>query len=170
MWNKYINAASIEEVLDLLAVHGRKARIIAGATDLLLEIERGQRQGIDLLVDISRIAKLDEISLDDQGFIHLGPLVTHNQCVNSKILREFAYPLVRAAWEVGSPQIRNRGTVAGNILTASPANDTISPLMALGAVVVLRSKREERVVPLKQFFTGVRKSIISPDEVPPSRR
>ncbi len=165
MWNKYINAASIEEVLDLLAVHGRKARIIAGATDLLLEIERGQRQGIDLLVDISRIAKLDEISLDDQGFIHLGPLVTHNQCVNSKILREFAYPLVSAAWEVGSPQIRNRGTVAGNILTASPANDTISPLMSLGAVVVLRSKREERVVPFKQLFTGVRKSIISPDEV-----
>lgn len=165
MWNKYINASSIEEVLQILSENGNKARIIAGATDLILEIERGQRQGIEILVDISRISGLDQITLDDQGFLHLGPLVTLNHCVNSKLLREFAYPLARAAWEVGSPQIRNRGTVAGNLITASPANDTISPLMALGALVVLRSSKEERVVPLKQFYKGVRKTVLHPDEM-----
>jgi len=165
MWKQYINAATIDEVLQILEEHGNKARIVAGATDLILEIERGQRQGIDILVDVSRIPGLDQITLDDQGLIHLGPMVTHNHCAGSKLLREMAYPLARAAWEVGSPQIRNRGTVAGNLITASPANDTISPLMALGAVVVLRSMHEERIVPLKQFYTGVRKTVLRPDEM-----
>jgi xanthine dehydrogenase iron-sulfur cluster and FAD-binding subunit A len=165
MWKQYINAAAIDEVLQILEEQGTKARIVAGATDLILEIERGQRQGIDILVDVSRIPRLDQITLDDQGFIHLGPLVTHNHCAGSKLLREMAYPLARATWEVGSPQIRNRGTVAGNLITASPANDTISPLMALGAVVVLRSKHEERIVPLKQFYVGVRKTVMRPDEM-----
>ncbi|MES0360234.1 MAG: FAD binding domain-containing protein, partial [Anaerolineales bacterium] len=147
MWREYFNVNSIDQALDILSERGEKARIVAGATDLILEIERGARTGIDTLVDISRIPGLDQIHLDEDELIHLGPLVTHNHCLASKLIREKAYPLAQAAWEVGSPQIRNRGTVAGNLITASPANDTISPLMALGAVVTLRSRAEERIVP-----------------------
>ena len=120
------------------------ARIVAGATDLILEIERGVRKGIDTLIDISRVQGLDKIALDEDGVIHLGPMVTHGQCAASKLIIEQAFPLARAAWEVGAPQIRNRGTVAGNLITASPANDTIPPLMAMGAQVVLRSVQGER--------------------------
>lgn len=165
MWRDYINANSIEDVLTVLASQNEKARVVAGATDLILEIERGVRKGVETLVDITRIPGLDQIRLDADKRIHIGPLVTHNHCVASKIIREFAFPLARASWEVGSPQIRNRGTVAGNLITASPANDTISPLMALDAVVVLQSVRGTREVRLADFYTGVRRNVMEADEM-----
>lgn len=165
MWKNVFSSVSIEEALNILAEKKEKARIIAGATDLILEIERGVRNGIETLVDISRIPNQDQIVLDEDGWIHLGPLVTHNHCVASKMIVDLAFPLAQAAWEVGSPQIRNRGTVAGNLITASPANDTITPLMALGARITLRSLRESRILPLKDFYQGVRRVDLRPDEM-----
>ncbi len=165
MWHNYINAASTDEVVKTLAERGAGARIVAGATDLILELERGVRKGIETLVDVTRIPNLDQIILDEDEVVHLGPLVTHNHCAASKLIRERAYPLARACWEVGAPQIRNRGTIAGNLITASPANDTITPLMALGASVTLLSVRGERTIPLKDFYTGVRKTVMQTDEM-----
>ena len=142
-----------------------RARIIAGATDLMLEMERGVRKGIKTLIDVTRINGLDQIRLDENNIIHLGPLVTHGQCAASKIIIEQAFPLARACWEVGAPQIRNRGTIAGNLITASPANDTIPPLIALNAKVVLQSVKGLREVPLDEFYKGVRLNVMQDDEM-----
>ena len=165
MWHEYINALSIEEVTRILAEKQERARIVAGGTDLILELERGVRKGVDTLIDVTRIPQLNQITLDEDDVIHLGALVTHNDCAASKLIRARAYPLARAAWEVGAPQIRNRGTIAGNLITGSPANDTITPLMALGAKVTLVSAKKTRVVPLKKFYTGVRKTVMQADEM-----
>lgn len=165
MWKSYYNVKSIDEAVKILADAGEQARIIAGATDLIIELERGIRPGIETLIDITRIPGLNKIQKDNEGNIHLGPLVTHNQCASSKLLQDQAFPLSRAAWEVGAPQIRNRGTIAGNLITASPANDTITPLMALDAKVLLLSSAGKRVVPLSEFYTGVRKTVMQPDEL-----
>jgi len=165
VWREYLQPESTDEILRILSDSRERARIVAGGTDLMLELERGVRRGIDTLIDVTRVHGLKQIRLDADGTIRLGPLVTHNDCVASSLIRERAYPLARAAWEVGAPQIRNRGTVAGNLITASPANDTIAPLMALGASVSLASARGVRQIPIQEFYLGVRRTIMDPDEM-----
>ena len=164
MWEHYHTVRSVDEAIELLAKYSGSARIVAGATDLIIELEAGLRPDLHGLIDITRVPGLDHITTDDEGWIHLGPLVTHNHCAVSKLIVERAYTLARACWEVGAPQIRNRGTIAGNLITASPANDSITPLMALGAQVTLRSTSGERVVPIADFYTGVRQTVMRDDE------
>jgi xanthine dehydrogenase iron-sulfur cluster and FAD-binding subunit A len=164
MWRNYCSVTSVSESLDLLAEYGERARVVAGATDLILELERGQRPDVDTLIDMTRVPGLDRISVRGDT-IRLGPLVTHNHVVGNKLIVDRALPLAQAAWSVGAPQIRNRGTVAGNVITASPANDTITPLWALGASVTLTSKWGERTLDFPSFYQGVRRTAMHPDEL-----
>ncbi len=164
MWKNYFSVTHLDEALALLAQHRESARIVAGATDILIEIERHQRPGLETLIDITRLSGLDTIRFEEQA-IQLGPLVTHNQVVANELIVQRAFPLAQACWEVGAPQIRNRATVAGNLITASPANDTITPLWALDGSVTLASTSGTRTLSFADFYKGVRKTAMQPDEL-----
>jgi len=164
MWQNYYSPETIPDALALLADHRDRARVVAGGTDLILEMERGLRQ-VPALVDVTRIPALDEVILND-GMITIGPSLTHGQAVASRLLVERAFPLAQACRQVGAPQIRNRGTIAGNLVNASPAGDTITPLWALDARVTLASaERGQRELPFDEFFQGVRRTALQPDEM-----
>ena len=167
MYRFCTSPTTLTDALKLKAEHGAAARFIAGGTDLLIDLARdGTADSAQMgLIDLTRIPGLADIWEED-GALHLGPLVTHNQCVRSPLVVEGAFPLARACWEVGAPQIRNRATVAGNLVTASPANDSIVPLMALDASVCLESAaRGSRTLPLARFFRGVRQVDLADDEM-----
>jgi xanthine dehydrogenase iron-sulfur cluster and FAD-binding subunit A len=169
MWETYYTPTSVDKALHLLAEHspdvgGPAACIVAGGTDLLVDLRRGSRE-VCVLIDVTRIGRLDRVQLDDEGFIHVGPGVTHNLAVGSELLRERAFPLALACWRVGTPQLRNRGTIAGNLITGSPANDTITALWALDARLTLSSVRGERSLSFDEFYQGVRQTALDPDEM-----
>ena len=162
---RYVAPESLEDALAVLAAHPGSARAVAGGTDLLLELSRGVRDGIDTLVDLSVLDGLDTI-FERDGRVELGPLVTHADVVASERMLAVGLPLAQACLEVGGPQLRNRATIVGNIVTASPANDTISALYALGAEVTVSSTADgERTMPIEEFFTGFRTTALEPGEL-----
>jgi xanthine dehydrogenase iron-sulfur cluster and FAD-binding subunit A len=163
MWQTYLHPASLEETLELLSEHAGRARIIAGGTDVLVELPRGVKP-TTTLIDITALPGLKYVC-EEEDSIRLGALTTHNDVIASPACVQRALPLAQACWEVGAPQIRTRATIAGNLVTASPANDTITPLMALDAEVVLANSAGERVVPLRDFYLGVRRTVLQPDEL-----
>ncbi len=163
MWDTYLRPANLEDTLALLARHGEQARIVAGGTDVLVELSRGIKPA-KTLIDITALDGLTYIR-QEGGTILLGALATHNDVIASPACLAGALPLAQACREVGAPQIRTRATVAGNLVTASPANDTITALMALDAALALTSATGERVVPLRDFYTGFRRTALRPDEL-----
>ena len=165
MWNKYWTVTSIEEALDILTEEKEKARIIAGGTDLMLELRHELHPQVETLVDVSRIHIGEPIRQNADGSIHIKPNATHNHCVISPFIQKNAFLLAQASYSIGTPQIRSAGTIYGNLITASPANDTITPLVALDAMLEIRSKGSKRTVPLREFYSGVRKIDLKADEM-----
>jgi len=163
MWSTVIRPVRLADALDALAAHGGDARIVAGGTDVLVELQRGVKPTATL-IDVSALHELKYVRRDGD-IVRIGGLATHNDVLAAPFARDAMLPLAQACIEVGAPQIRARGTIAGNLVTASPANDMIAPLIALDAGVTLRSSRGERVVALRDFFTGFRTTQLRSDEL-----
>ena len=157
-WEEYLLPASVEEALRLLKLHKGRARVIAGGTDVVVQARAGAMKE-KVLVDITRIKGLDFIK-KEKDMIRIGCLATHSRIAESSLIREKATALAEGASRLGSPQIRNIATVAGNIVNAQPGADTVIPLLALNAEVLVASGRGERRIPLAKLFTGVGQSRI----------
>jgi carbon-monoxide dehydrogenase medium subunit len=157
-WEDYYRPSSLSEALRLLEEYKGDAKIIAGGTDVLVQIRRKQLSP-RVIVDITRVPGLGQIR-EEQEIIRLGALVTHSQAAESLLIREKAPALSEGASHVGSPQIRNLGTIAGNLVSGQPGADTAIPLLALGAVVKLATATGERTIPLNDFFVDIGKTAI----------
>jgi len=162
----YSAPRSIEETIELLQTAketGKRARILAGGTDLMVQL-RAHEATPDMVIDISGVERLSRV--DRMGNeIRIGPLVTHADLATLDLIREYAGVLSEAARTVGSPQIRNLGTLGGNIVNASPAADTIPALVILAARLVLRGPEGERTLPITDFFKGPYQTVIGEDEL-----
>jgi len=142
----------------LLARHGDSARVVAGGTDLLVEYSKGRCRA-PILVDVTRIPQLNRLDLTD-GRLVIGAAVTHARLATSELLSRAAPLLSQAAWQIGSPQVRNRGTIGGSLGTASPSGDCLPPLAALDAEVEIAGPDGRRLLPLAQFMLGPKRTAL----------
>jgi len=163
----YHRAKSLAEALALLADHGNEARVLAGGTDLLLHMKRGNVWGRPCpkhLVSVRDIAELKGLELDG-GDIRMGAGTTHREAELSPLVRENLGALSDAVNQLASVQIRNVATIAGNVCNAAPCADTAAPLLALGAVAEIAGPRGKRTLPLEEFFLGPGQVNLNPGEV-----
>jgi carbon-monoxide dehydrogenase small subunit/xanthine dehydrogenase small subunit len=154
---------TLEEAIEILAQRPDEIRPIAGGTDILIEAKDG-KVGRGVLFDVTAVEELHGI--EERGDdLWIGAATTHTEMMGSAAVARFAPALPAACAVVGGPQIRNRGTLGGNLANASPAADTVPPLYAADAVVELVSVSSRRDVPITEFFTGPRRSVLARDEL-----
>jgi carbon-monoxide dehydrogenase medium subunit len=154
---------SQDELVDLLADH-EAVKLLAGGTDLFVEMRNGLTRP-QAVVDIKKVAGYRDISWDDEAGLSIGPGVTINELLRSPLVGEHHPLLVACGEDLASYQIRNRATVAGNVVNASPCADMAPGLLCSRAVAVVVSRGGEHTVPFSEFFTGVKRTVLKPDEV-----
>jgi xanthine dehydrogenase iron-sulfur cluster and FAD-binding subunit A len=159
----YRRPTSLADALSELARAGADTRLIAGGTDVMVELGRGSKA--TKLIDLTALEPELRFLAENGDRLTIGALATHNDILSSPAFRRDALPLVQACAEVGAPQIRTRGTIAGNLVTASPANDTITALFALDAEVELAGVAGRRSLGIADFCTGFRTTALAPGEL-----
>jgi carbon-monoxide dehydrogenase medium subunit len=161
---EYHEPANLEEASALLVRHRAQASLLAGGTDLLVEIREHIRWPKHV-VNVKRIPGLAVLEYDDRSGLRFGALVTAREIETSPVVLEKYPGLAQAARELGSIQVRHRATVVGNICRASPSADTLPPLIADGASVRIHGPAGGRTVALEDFFTGPGKTDLAPGEL-----
>ncbi len=161
---EYLAPSSVQEACSLLKTYGDRAKILAAGTDLLIDMKK-RTETPSYLIGLRNIPDLDYVSYDDANGLRIGALATFQAIANSRPVREKFGLLATACLKVGTPQIRNMGTIGGNICNAGPSQDTPPCLLALEARFKLVSSDGERVVPITEFFSGPFKTVLRNDEL-----
>ena len=160
----YLRPNDMGELLEALTQYGSKAKLIAGGTDLTIALKLRSIHP-ETIIDLSRLRPtLSGITLTKNS-LRIGAMTTYTELELNPNVKRFARALSEAASQVGTYQIRNLGTIGANLANGSPAADTAPPLITLSAKVKLQAKSGERTMPVEDFFTGVKKTAIRPDEV-----
>ncbi len=160
---EWMRPATVEEVSRCLARGAGRARLVAGATDMAVLISRRVERP-EVLIDLGRVEGMSRFE-EHEGGIFIGAGVTHADLASSDTVRDRATVLSEGCRRVGSPQIRSRGTIGGNVANASPAADGTAALLALDADVrIVRADCSRSRLPLCSFFTGPGATVLAPDE------
>ena len=160
----YLAPRTLSELFDILAEKETEAKILAGGTDLLVNIRSGIAKP-RFVVDIKNIPGAAELGASAKGGLSFGPAVTINAVLAHPVVQK-RYPLLAVcAHNLASYQVRNRATVLGNIVNASPCSDMAPALLCLNAIAVIAGRAGRREVPLQEFFQGVKKTVLTGDEV-----
>jgi xanthine dehydrogenase FAD-binding subunit len=158
-----VSPKTVLECLSYLAYAGDKARIIAGGTDAVVQMKEGKGRP-EIWVNIKGLDELRYIK-EKGDEIEIGALATHTDIAKSSLLNKKAQALADASLEVGATQIRNMGTIGGNLATASPAGDTIPALYVSDSLLELQSLKGTRRVDIEDFFLGPRRTVLQKDEI-----
>ncbi|MBT8081712.1 MAG: FAD binding domain-containing protein [Gammaproteobacteria bacterium] len=158
-WRNYHAPQSVDVAIDLLQHYDGGARVIGGGTDYLVETRRGLHRPVDAIIDATRIAGLDGIAEED-GYIVIGCGVTHSRIVADQGIRAHASCLAESCGVIGGPQVRNVGTLAGNVAHALPAGDGTIGLLALDGEIEVASASGSRWIPARESFVGPGRSVI----------
>jgi carbon-monoxide dehydrogenase medium subunit len=158
-WNRYHLAGTVDEALTHLAQYDGAARVVAGGTDLLLELQQGRRPPVEALVDINRVPEMTGIA-ERGGWIYVGAGVTHTAIVASPLLTRTATCLVESCGVIGGPQVRNVATIGGNVAHALPAGDGTISLVALEAEAEVAGSSGRRWQPMAALFRGPGQSAV----------
>jgi CO/xanthine dehydrogenase FAD-binding subunit len=161
---EYFRPSSIEEGCSLLYKHKTEAKILAGGTDLFVKMKKKQILP-RAVISLNGIQKLNRIEWDDKEGLKIGPLVTHEALVNHPIVKEKFDFLSEACFKIGTRQVRNMGTLVGNLCNASPSSDASAPLLVLETKLKLVHLYGERIVPLEEFFIGPFQTVLNPQEI-----
>ena len=159
----YVSAKDIGQAVAALAEHGDKTKILAGGTDLLVELKHAVHDP-EVIVDVSRLRELKAIAIADDG-LHIGALATHGEIMGSPVLRDMFPALVEAAHSIGAVQTRSLGTLGGNLITCVPSMDSGPTLVALEALLTVANASGQRRMPLPQLFVGPRKTSLKPGDL-----
>lgn len=160
---EYFEPETISDVITFLAKHGKDTKLIAGGTDLLVDMKKGRIKS-KFLVNLMKIPDLSYIT-EDGGGLRIGATTTFREIEESKLIKE-KYPLLfEAAQAMGTVQIRNMATIGGNICNALPSADIPPALVALDAKAKIVGQSGERFLPLEEFFMGIRKTTLESDEL-----
>lgn len=161
---EYFRPKTIDEAVSLYREGGKGARLLAGGTELVNEIRFGKSQP-DLVVDLKHIRELDFMHPGPEG-VSIGALYRVGDAEHSRLLLESRYNAIsHAAGTLGSPQVRNKATIVGNVCRASPSADLIPPLMALGAMARIVGDGTERSVPVEDMLVGPGRTVLNMGEI-----
>jgi carbon-monoxide dehydrogenase medium subunit len=161
---RYFSPNDFDEVLSLLEAFGDKAFMMAGGTDLLVRLKNGEIKP-ECVIDLKRISQLDHIDYDDRKGLRIGALSPIASVEKHPALIKHYKALAEAASSIGSAQIRNKGTIGGNLCNASPSADMAPPLIVMDAAVRTFGKGGERIISLDDFFLGPGKTALHKNEI-----